>query len=218
MNNFGRHCKQKSYYDKGRIENHFEEGAYVMLKNYRKSKFIDDYRIGPFKIWSVLENNNYLVYNHINHSWKSYNIKDLFAHSPAGIIERIPSIKNSETIKVPDLSQEKVIDMKKSEYLNTSKNIMSEPNSPSKQLVISQESNSPIKERKFKSPDKKLGKRVKVWFDDQQRFYKGVIKEKTDESDRYVVKWDIRKNDEIELSAKNETSDKANDERWMFES
>ncbi len=95
---------------------------------------------------------------------------------------------------------------------------MSESNLPNKQLVTSQESNSPVKERSLKSPDKILGKRVKVWFEDQRRFYKGVIRDKTDENDKYVVKWDERKKDEeVELLAKNETRDRANDERWMFE-
>ncbi len=49
--------KQKSYYDKGKTEKYFEEGAYVMLKIFTKSKFVDDYRIGPLKFgqyWRII--------------------------------------------------------------------------------------------------------------------------------------------------------------------
>ncbi len=60
---------------------------------------------------------------------------------------------------------------------------------------------------------------MSVWFDDQSRYYKGVIKEKTEENDKYMVKFDLRKNaEEVELLSKNETKDTSNDERWILES
>ncbi len=78
--------------------------------------------------------------------------------------------------------------------------------------------NSPIKEKIIRSPDKRRGKRVKVWFDDQHRYYSGV-KEKTEENDKYIVKFDIRKKpEEVELLPQNETRDTSNDERWITES
>ena len=110
------------------------------------------------------------------------------------------------------------IDLKNNDNSIGSKMIVNEP---TKQKISTNENiiSSPIKEKNIKSPDKKIGKRVKVWFDDQHRYYSGVVKEKTDENDKYMVKFDIRKKiEEVELLPQNETKDTSNDERWITES
>ena len=69
--------KQQYYYDQGTKKVLFKENDWVLVyDNYRKG-YQTDKRKGPFKIEKVLQNDNYLVYNHLLATWRQYNADKL---------------------------------------------------------------------------------------------------------------------------------------------
>jgi hypothetical protein len=52
-------------------------GEFVLIDNFYKKKWIEPKRLGPFKVEKVMENNNYLIYDHFRNNWKKYNIQNL---------------------------------------------------------------------------------------------------------------------------------------------
>ena len=69
--------KQKKYYDKGKKLRNLRVGDFVLIENFYKTKWVEQKRLGPFKIEKVLENNNYLIYDHFKNNWKKYNIQNI---------------------------------------------------------------------------------------------------------------------------------------------
>ncbi len=159
-----------------------------MLKNFTRTKFSDDHRVGPFLVWSVLDNNNYLIFNHLNNSWRSYNIKDLFAPSSNGINIKKP-VKMKE-----DAHDENWNDIRMPTEVEN--NIPISHTGVSNHDLIPQIP-SPIKHREeLKSPIKlKNGTRVKVWFQDKKQDYNGTILDGAGK-ESYIIKWDKLKKKE----------------------
>jgi hypothetical protein len=69
--------KQKNYYDKGKKLRKLRAGDFVLIENFYKTKWVEPKRLGPFRIEKVMENNNYLIYDHFRNNWKKYNIQHL---------------------------------------------------------------------------------------------------------------------------------------------
>jgi hypothetical protein len=69
--------KQKKYYDQGKKERKLRAGEWVLIENFYKKRWIEPKRLGPFKVEKVMENNNYLIYDHFRNNWKKYNIENL---------------------------------------------------------------------------------------------------------------------------------------------
>jgi hypothetical protein len=162
--------RQKEYYDRGKKERKFRAGDWVLVTNFYKSKWIEPKRLGPFKIEKVMENNNYLVYDHYRNNWKKYNIENLTKYY------------FEENLRASQQKEE---------------------------------------ERETKSPERELqqGSRVRVWFEDKKKNFKGTIRKKLEnERDEYEIDWDDKTQEReiVELRKDNMTKEKSNEDRWSF--
>lgn len=145
-----------------------------MVTNFYKTKWIEPKRIGPFRVEKVMENNNYLIYDHFRNNWKKYNIENLTKY-----FFDEGSWNNEEK--------------EENEKLN--------PKSPK----VEQER------------EREVGSRVRVWFDDKQKNFKGTIRSRVEE-DKFEIDWEDKKQERevVELRKENMTKRKENLERWSF--
>ncbi len=51
--------RQKNYYDKGKEEKKYKEGEIVLIRNVKKSNWMQELREGPYRIEKVLKDDNY---------------------------------------------------------------------------------------------------------------------------------------------------------------
>jgi hypothetical protein len=101
--------QQRKYYDDGKVRRQLSVGDWVLVWNDRKSNWHQDKRIGPFKVEKKLPNDNYLVFDHLQHSWKEYNVEKLskfipLASPPDSIdltAEPVSESKSSPAISFP---------------------------------------------------------------------------------------------------------------------
>jgi hypothetical protein len=70
--------KQKNYYDKGKMPRKFKPGDWVMVTNFFKTKWLEDRRVGPFKVIAFVGNDNYVVFDHFKKTYKSWNVQHMF--------------------------------------------------------------------------------------------------------------------------------------------
>jgi hypothetical protein len=194
---------QKHYYDEGKKEKFFEEGAYVMLTNFKRSKFIDDKRVGPYKVEKVLDNNNYLL-SFGNDTWRAYNIKDLFAPDSKGIV--IDPSKRK--IDLPERQKISKDDFFK-KFMEKNDEVIAVP----VEAPLVQSSIPVVVDEERRGNDDVVGNKVKVWFNDKSKYYEGHVVKKKD-NDLFEVKWGNNKREEVKLSPKDETRDEKNEDRW----
>jgi hypothetical protein len=112
-NNKAKQLQQQNY-NKNTTNIQFKVNDWVLINNFNKTRQFDPLRIGPFKIIKVLENNNYLVHNHLRGKYLGYNVSQLskysaptekLIHGPIGTIngtniENKSNLNNSNTIQI----------------------------------------------------------------------------------------------------------------------
>jgi hypothetical protein len=98
--------EMKKHYDKGKKERRLKVGEWVLIENFYKSKWIEQKRIGPFRVEKVMENNNYLIYDHLKNNWKKYNIQHLVKYKFNEIDKKTESDEKEESSKLPIIYEE----------------------------------------------------------------------------------------------------------------
>jgi len=175
--------KQKTYYDDNKRNRKFEEGDWVMVINHHKIKVSDPLRVGPFKIIKVLDNDNYLLFNHLRGLFLPYNVSALV---PYYYVLVNPKINTNDSVKAKDMGAIIVGGS------TIKKSIMASPTKTPKKLITGQ--SIPTDQNK---KEKELeGKRVTVYWDQYDKWYEGTVKNKIEGTGGgYEVLYDDDKSD-----------------------
>jgi hypothetical protein len=69
--------RQEYYYNKGKKERAFKEGDVVMIRDNQKSKWLQDFRKGPFVVEKRLERDDYLLTDRGRQRWFRENVENM---------------------------------------------------------------------------------------------------------------------------------------------
>ncbi len=188
---------QKKYYDKKVSNREFEEGDWVMLENINKKTSSDPLRVGPFQVIKILENSNYLVYNHIRNLYLPYNISIMSKFNAVSE----PNSNLSDNINAKNINTNTNVNNVSMNNSNTNNNTNNSKNSS---IIVKSPVKAISKEAELKSPTKNItspfktrekernndivGKRVSVYWKDYNNWYEGEVVKK--EGGKYEVRYD----------------------------
>ncbi len=213
--------KQEDYYNKGKKSRVFEVGQWVMVRNGLKTKWNQDSLVGPYRIISREDRDNYVIYNHFLASYKQYNVSQIgevvdVVNNKFGYVYdderrdwKMSMMRGGdaarsvvgEKVLVDDSSRPVGAEVQEAEVVPTNNLLKSPVKSPVKNKI------NPI-----------VGQRVSVYFESgagKPRFHKGEVMAAKESHDEYLVRWDNQKKPQtVQLCPEDQTSDKDNDNRW----
>ncbi len=213
--------KQEKYYNKGKKSRVFEVGQWVMVINSSKTKWNQDSLVGPYRIISREDRDNYVIYNHFLASYKQYNISQIgeavdVVNNKFGYVYddekkdwKMSMVKGSDVER--NVEQEKVLVEDVIKAVGVER--MAVEAVPTNFLM-----NSPVKSPIKNKINPIVGKRVCVYFESESgkpRYHKGEVMAAKDSHDEYLVRWDNQKKSQtVQLCPEDLTNDKNNDNRW----
>jgi len=180
---------QATNYDKGKNPRKLKEGDWTLVFNHQKKRYTDDTWIGPYQIIKVMENDNYLIHNHLTDKYRKYNIQHIKKYHP--ITDTTNTLNETKNMDIPPTPGKPTVPPPLPTYAPTT---------------------IPLQHTAIPKPNPRIGERVKVYWPDYNKWYTGTIVNKSNEADGGTH--DIRYDDEPDKEPISETLEGKGQVQW----